>query len=132
MIHKKKNLAFTLLELLVVIGIIGILVGLGSFSYSTAQKKARDSKRKGDLQAIRNGLEQYYSVCGFIYPTPNSNGAFDEIVCLDPSTAVLPTVPIDPRTTTPYPCSGCAGTSFSICAPAMESEPTPYCVQNQQ
>jgi len=38
--------AFTLLEILVVIGIIAILVGLGSVSFSTAQKKARDTKKR--------------------------------------------------------------------------------------
>ena len=61
----KTNLSsrkgFTLLEMLVVIGIIAILVGLSTTSYSTAQKKARDAKRKSDLKSIQNCLEQYYS-----------------------------------------------------------------------
>lgn len=50
---------FTLLELLVVISIIGILIALGTVSYSTIQKKSRDSKRKGDMKAIQNAFEQY-------------------------------------------------------------------------
>ena len=131
--HTNKNWAFTLLELLVVIGIISVLVGMGTFSYSTAQKKARDSKRKGDLQDIRNALEQYYSVCGFNYPTPNSGSVYTSVICLAPSSAIMPTVPVDPRTTTPYLCSGCGATAFTLCANSIESEsPTGYCVQNQQ
>jgi prepilin-type N-terminal cleavage/methylation domain-containing protein len=57
-----KKLSFTLLEMLVVIGIIGILIGIGTVSYSTVQRKARDAKRKQDLKSIQNCLEQYYSV----------------------------------------------------------------------
>src|SRR3990167_6962697 len=131
---QKKNWAFTLLELLVVIGIISVLVGLGTFSYSTAQKKARDAKRKGDLHAIQNALEQYYSVCGFQYPLP-TNSAFTSIVCASPSTAIMPTVPVDPRNVTPYNCSGCTADTYSLCTGSLESEsltPTPYCVNSQQ
>lgn len=124
--------AFTLLELLVVIGIISVLVGLGTFSYSTAQKKARDTKRKGDLQATKNGLEQYYSICGFNYPTPDTNGVFTSITCLSPSTAILPTVPVDPKTVTPYPCTGCDGANYSLCATLEAETPVSYCVNNQQ
>ncbi|OGK18347.1 hypothetical protein A3G67_03580 [Candidatus Roizmanbacteria bacterium RIFCSPLOWO2_12_FULL_40_12] len=122
--------AFTLLELLVVIGIIAVLVSLGTFSYTTAQKKARDTKRKGDLHAIQNSLEQYYSICGFVYPVPGGS-SYTSIVCTSPSMAIMPTVPSDPRAT-PYICSGCTNSEYSLCG-TMESEsPTSYCVTNQQ
>jgi prepilin-type N-terminal cleavage/methylation domain-containing protein len=52
---------FTLLELLVVISIIGILVTMALAAYSTAQMRARNSKRIDDMKAIQNGMEQYYS-----------------------------------------------------------------------
>jgi len=126
--------AFTLLELLVVIGIISLLVGLGSVSYSTAQKKARDAKRKSDLQAIQSSLEQYYSVCGYQYPTPASN-VFTNIVCPSPLTAIMPTVPVDPKDLTPYPCpaADCTSSGYKICTNSLESQsPTGYCLQNQQ
>jgi prepilin-type N-terminal cleavage/methylation domain-containing protein len=121
--------AFTLLEMLVVIGIISILVGMGAVSYSTAQKKARDAKRKQDLKAIQNALEQYYSVCGYQYPTP-AGSIFSSVICLSPSTAIMPTVPVDPKTITPYPCSSCTSSQYTICA-STENEPTP-CLSNQQ
>lgn len=70
--NKIKN-GFTLLELLVVIGIIGILVALATVSYSATQKGARDSKRKQDLIAIQNALEQYYSATSYKYPNSGSS-----------------------------------------------------------
>lgn len=51
--------SFTLLEFLVVIGIIGILVGFLLPSLATSQMKARDAKRKSDLVQIQKALELY-------------------------------------------------------------------------
>jgi prepilin-type N-terminal cleavage/methylation domain-containing protein len=128
---KKKIFAFTLLEMLVVIGIIAILMGMGAISYSTSQKKARDAKRKDDLKTIQNALEQYYSICGYQYPTPSS-GKFNSVVCTSPSIAILPTVPVDPKTVTPYPCNGCDINNYSICTTLETETPQSYCVRNKQ
>lgn len=48
---------FTLIELLVVIGIIGVLATIGIASLSTAQKKARDTKRISDVKQISTIIE---------------------------------------------------------------------------
>jgi len=53
---------FTLLELLVTISIIGILLAIGSVSFSTAQKRGRDSRRQGDMKAIQKSLEQCFAL----------------------------------------------------------------------
>lgn len=136
----KISQGFTLLEMLVVIGLIGIILSLGVTSYSTAQKKARDSKRKNDLRAIQGSLEQYYSVCGYNYPTPLPTGAITSIVCLDPPTALMPTVPTDPKTGFFYNMTG-DGSNFTVCVPVrsgatppvLESESVEsYCLSNQQ
>lgn len=63
---------FTLFELLVSISIIAILVAIASMSYSTASKKARDSRRVEDISAIQKAAEQYYSQNSYAYP-PTTN-----------------------------------------------------------
>jgi general secretion pathway protein G len=59
---------FTLLELLIVIVIIGILALLIIPNLTSAPKKARDTDRKVDLEAIQKGLEEYY-LSYSVYPS---------------------------------------------------------------
>lgn len=135
---KKRILGFTLIELLVVISIIAILITLGFTSFSSAQKKARDAKRKSDIRDIKNALEQYYSLCGFQYPLPNGN-TFDPIVCSLPDGSnldMLISLPLDPKSGNAYYCPEppgdyCTDTFYQICAD-MEAETSPYCVINAQ
>lgn len=94
-IHNMKK-GFTLLEILVVIGIIAILVALGATSYSTAQKKARDARRKSDLKSIQNALEQYYSICNFQYPFSGTGNLSGSLTC---GSTTLITYPTDPLNT---------------------------------
>jgi prepilin-type N-terminal cleavage/methylation domain-containing protein len=104
----KKN-AFTLLELLVVIGIIGILVALATVSYSKTQAAGRDSRRKQDLVAIQNALEQYYSAEGYKYPAATCNEAENNYL--------KSTWPTDPDGTAPYVYSErCSTTQYCVCA----------------
>jgi len=111
---------FTLLEMLVVIGIISILVSLGFTSYSTAQKKARDAKRKNDLSSIRSAFEQYYSVCDFKYPSsvPSSGAKLTAttVTCTSLTADIdLITMPGDPLGGN-YQCVGTCNTSgYTIC-----------------
>lgn len=51
--------AFTLIELLVVATIIGVLMSIAIVSFSNAQKKSRDAKRKADLETVRQALVLY-------------------------------------------------------------------------
>lgn len=125
----KKLKGFTLLELLVVVGIISILLAIIASSYSTAQKKTRDARRASDLKTIQQAAEQYYAVCGYSYP--NFGLGISPIICS--TTPILPTdkLPKDPLGD-PYSCSGTCDTSgFTICAPDPEIE-TSICVSNQQ
>ena len=50
---------FTLIELLVVIAIIAILITVIVATFGTTQAKARDSRRKSDLDAFKKALELY-------------------------------------------------------------------------
>ncbi|MFA7244435.1 MAG: prepilin-type N-terminal cleavage/methylation domain-containing protein [Patescibacteria group bacterium] len=56
-----RKRGFTLIELLVVIAIIGILATIIIISYNNAQAKARDNKRKVDLESIASALEMRYA-----------------------------------------------------------------------
>src|SRR3989338_4818383 len=58
--HFKVKLGFTLIELIVVISIIGILTTIGTATYTTAQQKSRDARRKQDLGALKSALILYY------------------------------------------------------------------------
>lgn len=73
-LFKLKKKGFTLLELLIVISIIGILVAVGAASYSSAQQKARDSRRKSDIKAVQNAAEQYYAENSNAYPNSKTFG----------------------------------------------------------
>jgi len=56
-----KKLGFTLIELLIVISIIGILAALIMTNIQGVRERARDARRKSDLQAIKTSLRLYYN-----------------------------------------------------------------------
>lgn len=137
MINKQKS--FTLLEILVVLGIISILIAMGAISYSSIQKKARDAERKTDVKAIQQAFEEYYSVCGFSYPTPTGLSTVTSIICTSPSVMIMPTIPKEPLTNSSYVLTG-DGKTYTICVPTIAPSSSPletkdvtsYCLSNQQ
>lgn len=89
---QKKN-AFTLVELIIVITVIGVLTGGAALSLTSHAKQARDTRRKTDLQQIKSALEFYRAdqPNGF-YPTALSALVPTQI-------EVLPVDPALPSTT---------------------------------
>lgn len=66
----KTRSAFTLIELMMAIIIIGILSSVVIFSFNNSAKKSRDAKRKADLHEVSKALESAKNDClaGSYYP----------------------------------------------------------------
>ena len=52
---------FTLLELLVVIAIIAVIVAVGVANFVGARQKARDIRKKAEMQQVKNALRLYFN-----------------------------------------------------------------------
>jgi len=108
---KSKN-GFSLLELLVVISIIGILIAIGSVGFTAAQRRGRDARRRGDLKAWQDALEQTYA------EETDYQGTGSSTSCEDAVDANMNGVtPIDPKGGTYAYVASCPDAdSYCICA----------------
>jgi len=124
---------FTLIELLIVITIIGILAGMALASYGGTQERARDSRRKQELDSIKKALElaKQDTPGAYYYPYCDSY-AIDQCDLTGTSTTpdltdsvgtpYMNSVPNDPKTgdgyiyiPNPPSCSGTC-TSYTLIA----------------
>jgi len=64
----KKQKGFTIVELLIVIVVIGILATLVIVTFTGIQRRARDTQRQTDINAIQSHVEAFYADHGY-YPT---------------------------------------------------------------
>lgn len=67
----KTFAAFTLVELLVVISILGILATLVAGNYRSAKFRGNDAKRKSDLKQVSTALESFMNDHG-VYPSAST------------------------------------------------------------
>lgn len=109
---------FTIVELIIVITIMGILLVLGVVNLRASQISARDSERKGDIEAIGLNLESFYT-------SGNSNstsfGRYPSTGIIGQETVILPN--IDPKslnapgqTTSSLVAATCSGTCVQTIA----------------
>ena len=68
----KKDLGFTLLELLVVIGIISVLAAIATMQYQKFRIQSFDTAAKSDLRNAIIGLEAYFTEYNTFPATPAS------------------------------------------------------------
>jgi len=68
--------AFTLVELLVVMAIMGILTTITVSQFQTAKRKANDVARKGDLNSVAKALQMYFADYGRM-PVANASGQIE-------------------------------------------------------
>ena len=103
----KNKKAFTLVELLVVVAIIGLMAAIATVALNSARAKARDATRTQTLKALRDAVELYYADNGQ-YPIQTYSGI--ELYCggahIDPPSdsalsVLVPdfmnTLPTDPK-----------------------------------
>lgn len=67
-----KGRAFTLVELMVVVAVIGLIAGIVLAAAGGVQKKAARDQAKAEIKSILVGLERFRSMNGG-YPVPNPN-----------------------------------------------------------
>ncbi len=93
---------FTLIEVLVAATIIGVLAAVAVSSYTSINKRSRDSKRRSDIEQVRSALEMYRSDNGF-YPPVDTSG-FGNVSDLTSYlvTSYMPAIPSDPTSTQAY------------------------------
>lgn len=96
-LHSRKQNGFTMTEFLVILALMALLGLLLLFGFSRHQGRARDARRKADLEKIRIAFEDYYNDHG-CYPPANilDNCRGDQ---LQP---YLHQIPCDPFNHTPY------------------------------
>jgi len=107
---------FTLIELLIVIALIGVLaaVTISVMNPVTQQQKARDGRRKSDLEQIRTALEMYRADSNGIYPSGNGEA---EGVLSTVLSDYLSNFPSDPGIYQYYYSgSSTTSTNYSLCA----------------
>mgnify|MGYP001598233329 FL=1 len=127
-------LGFTMIELLVAATILSILAAIGLVSFSSANVRARDGKRKADLEQARSALELYRSDVGY-YPKSYSlsNTSWNTVISIINAAGYLnSTTMTDPKNVTPYQyefSSDATGKTYQVCA-TLEATQASYCLTN--
>jgi len=84
--HKRRyNVAFTLIELIVVVGLILILTGLVLSTVGYARKKGARARAETEIAAMAAALESY-KADNAVYPSTSATNTLDARTMLDPQT----------------------------------------------
>lgn len=86
--------AFTLVEVLITVSIIGLLASLTLVSFGGSQKSARDTQRKSDLKQYATALENFANRNSSLYPERNITVSAKDTLCGD---LTITTCPEDPK-----------------------------------
>jgi prepilin-type N-terminal cleavage/methylation domain-containing protein len=93
---KTTKAAFTLVELLVVISIIGLLSSVVLASLNSARVKARDARRQADMKELQKAVEFYYDKYN-AYPNNDTTAGGDWSAAYKAQvTEFIPRAPLDP------------------------------------
>ena len=81
---KPTKSGFTIVELLIVIVVIAILAATSVVAYSGVQERARDARRKSDIDMLSKALENNYLIHG-AYTQPEAlcyNSSIGDLGCI--------------------------------------------------
>ncbi len=122
---------FTLIELLVVSTIIVVLSAIGLVSFVNAGKSARDSKRKADLETVRQALVLYRSDNGS-YPAGAGEAAGYSSAIADLSSGgfISSPTPLDPKNDIVYFYSYSSDTVTFALSATLEKDSSLYELTN--
>src|SRR3989338_3081065 len=129
-----SSLGFTMIELLVAATILAVISGIALVSFSSANVRARDGKRKGDMEQARSALELYRSDIGY-YPKSYSlsNASWTAMVTIISGAGYLSSTSIaDPKNINLFVyqySSDTNGKTYQVCA-YLESTLATYCLTN--
>jgi type II secretion system protein G len=88
--------AFTLIELLIVVGIIAILAAIAVPNFLEAQIRAKVSRARADMRSVAVGVEQYAVDNNRYPPNQNVSGTYVLPVRLTTPLAYMTSLPQDP------------------------------------
>ncbi len=94
---KHRN-AFTLIELLIVVAIIGILAAIAVPNFLNAQVRAKVARCQADMKSVSTALAMYNIDNNMYPPTPSTAGnlRYARLARLTSPVAYMTSVPLDP------------------------------------
>lgn len=96
-----KAKAFTLIELLIVVAIIGILAAIAVPNFLNAQIRAKVARVQSDMQALSTAMESYRLDRNNYPPIFPPTRMFDRYIPLTTPISYMSSVPLDPFNTNP-------------------------------
>ena len=129
--NAQSKRAFTLIELLIVITIIGMLSVVTASSYTSVTRSSRDARRKTDLEQLRSALEQYRSNNGTYVTAPALSVACNVTGGIsDANGSYLSAIPTDPRCNANTYYSAVSANDYTLGAFLENANPSTPCAGN--
>lgn len=79
--NSAQNKGFTLIEILLTIGILAVVFSIAVLNFPGVQAGARDTRKKSDLKQYQTSLESYANRNNGFYPSYNANRVIDANLC---------------------------------------------------